>query len=270
MIAPMDRAFVAELCLAHAGLSVDPEKAYLIESRLAPLARREGFASPNALIGAARDGGDKQLGWRLVEAMALPETEFFRDRAMFERLIGEVLPALIRTCDGPVRVWSAACGGGQEIYSLAMLLADAPALAGRVELYASDLSERNLEKAQAGLYSQFEVQQGLPARLLIRHFEKRGEAFAIAPRIRQMIRWRRINLMDDLSRYGRFEVVLCRHVLGRMAQQAQGQILAQLKMTLAPSGRLLVGPDDTVRGPFVCVDADIGLHAPTDAGRTAA
>lgn len=270
MIAPMDRAFVAELCLAHAGLSIDPDKAYLIESRLASLARREGYASPHALIGAARDGGDSRLGWRLVEAMALPETEFFRNRAVFERLIGDVLPALIRTCETPVRVWSAACGGGQEIYSLAMLLAEAPALAARVELYASDLSERNLEKAQAGLYSQFEVQQGLPARLLVRHFEKRGEAFVITPRIRQMIRWRRINLVDDLSRYGRFEVVLCRNVLGRMAQEAQGHILAQLKKTLAPGGRLLLGPQDAVQGPFVCVDADIGLHAAAVAGRTAA
>jgi chemotaxis protein methyltransferase CheR len=83
-----------------------------------------------------------------------------------------------------------------------------------VELFASDLSERALEKAQAGIYSQFEVQRGLPARTLVRHFEKLGEAFALSPRIRQMVRWRRVNLMDDLARFGQFDLVLCRGAAG--------------------------------------------------------
>lgn len=266
-----DRAFVSALCLARAGLSVDPDKAYLIESRLAPLARREGFPSADALISAVRDGDDERLGWSLVEAMALPESEFFRDRHVFERLVRDVLPALAAAGEGPVRVWSAACGAGQEIYSLAMLLADAPALAARVELYASDLSERSLEKAQAGLYSQFEVQRGLPARLLVRHFEKRGEGFAVAPRLRQTVRWRRTNLLDDLSRHGRFEVVLCRNVLSQMAPEAHGRVLAQLAGVLAPGGRLVAGLRETVGAPFACVAPDLGLYAAAgDAARAAA
>lgn len=270
-MAPMDRAFVSALCLARAGLRVDADKVYLIESRLAPLARREGFPTPDALIRAVRDGDDDGLAWRLVEAMALTESQFFRDRSVFDRLVGEVLPALLAEAEGPLRIWSTACGGGQEIYSLAMLLADAPALAARIELYASDLSERSLEKAQAGLYSQFEVQQGLPARLLVRHFEKRGEAFAIVPRIRQMVRWRRANLLDDLSRHGRFDVVLCRNVLSQMAPEAHGRVLGQFTQVLTPGGRLATGLQEVIGAPFVCVAPDIGLYAAADdAARAAA
>lgn len=269
MIPATDRAFVSALCLTRAGLSVDAEKSYLIESRLAPLARREGFSAPGALISTVRESGDERLSWGLVEAMALPETEFFRDRVVFERLV-EVLPTLLDG-KGPVRVWSVACGAGQEIYSLAMLLAEAPVLANRVELYASDLSERSLEKAQAGLYSQFEVQRGLPARLLVRHFEKIGESFALAPRIRQMVRWRRANLMDDLSRHGRFEVVLCRNVLSQMAPEAQARVLSQLQALLAPGGRLVAGLGEDVGDPFVCVAADVGFYGSDgDAARAAA
>jgi len=267
----MDRDFVAALCLARAGLKVDAEKSYLIESRLGPVARREGYISPEVFIEALREGADERLAWATVEAMALSESEFFRDRSVFSRLVDEVLPALVRARDGqPVRVWSTTCGTGQEIYSLAMLLADAPGLTQHVELYASDLSERSLEKAQSGLYSQFEVQCGLPARLLVRHFEKRGDSFALAPRIRQMVRWRRVNLMDDLSRYGQFELVLCRNVLGQLGSEARGRVHSQLRGALAPGGRLLLGLKDEP-GALAPVIPEIGLYsAAAQAARNAA
>jgi len=123
-----DREFLAALCLARAGLMVDPAKAYLIDSRIAPVARREGFPSPRAFVDALRAAPEGHLGWALVEALGQAESEFFRDRPVFERLVEEVLPELARERAGaPVRVWNAACGAGQEIYSLAMMLADAPA-----------------------------------------------------------------------------------------------------------------------------------------------
>jgi chemotaxis protein methyltransferase CheR len=164
---------------------------------------------------------------------------------VFSHLVEDVIPELARAREGqPVRVWSTACGTGQEVYSLAMLLADKPGFAGKVEIYASDLSERSLEKAQSGLYSQFEVQRGLPARMLVRHFEKRGESFALSPRIRQMVRWRRVNLVDDLARYGQFELVLCRNILGQLADAARLKVHDQLKSALAPGGRLVLGLKD--------------------------
>jgi len=261
MIDPMDRAFISALCLARAGLRIDPDRSYLIEGRLASVARREGFASPVDLIQALRASGDERLGWAAVEAMAMPETQFFRDRAVFDHLANEVLPALAKAREGePVRIWSVACGTGQEIYSLAMMLAETPGLADRAELFGSDLSERSLEKAQAGLYSQFEVQRGLPARGLVRHFEKRGEGYALSPRIRQMARWRRVNLLDDLSRFGQFDLLLCRNVLGAMAPEAQVRVRAALGRALAPGGRLVLGLKDGGE-LLTSIAPEIGLYA---------
>ena len=261
MIDPVDHAFLSSLCLARAGLRLDADKSYLIESRLGPVARREGYATPETFIEVLRQGGDERLSWAAVEAMLLPETEFFRDRRVFRHLVDVILPALAGgRGDQPVRVWNAACGTGQEIYSLAMLLADAPALRGRVELYASDLSERSLEKAQAGIYSQFEVQRGLPARLLVRHFEKRGEAFQISPRIRQMVRWRRVNLMDDLSPFGQFELLLCRNLLVQLAPEGLGRVHDQLKAALAPGGRMVLGLRDPA-GDLAPVGPETGVFA---------
>lgn len=260
MIEPSDHGFVSHLCLTRAGLRLDADKSYLIESRLGPVARREGYMSTEAFIAVLRAEADERLIWAAVEAMALPETEFFRDRAVFRHLVDQVLPALVEDRDGPVRIWSAACGTGQEVYSLAMLLVDAPGLAGRVELYASDLSERCLEKAQSGIYSQFEVQRGLPARLLVRHFEKRGEAFQLSPRIRQLVRWRRVNLMDDLAVGGQFELVLCRNLLSQLAPDAVGRVQGQLTRVLAPGGRLVLGLKDPT-GDLAPVTPETGVFA---------
>lgn len=271
MIPAVDRAFVSALCLARAGLKVDPEKGYLIESRLAPLARRECFSSTEAFIDALRHGADDRLAWAAVEAMALPESEFFRDHQVFAQLAEEVIPALARSRAGePLRIWSAGCGAGQEIYSLAMLLADVPGL-GKLELFASDLSERSLEKAQSGRYSQFEVQRGLPARMLVRHFEKDGESFALSPRVRQMVRWRRLNLTDDLSRVGEYDLILCRSALGQMAPEAGTRVLGQLHAALAPGGLLVLGQNDSAGRAFVRAAPDLSLYAATpDAARSAA
>lgn len=272
MISPTDRAFVAALCLSRAGLRVDADKAYLIDSRLGPVARREGYDTLEEFLEALRIDADERLSWALVEAIAMPETEFYRDRPVFDALVNDVLPGLVRDRgDAPVRVWSAACGTGQEIYSLAMLVADAPALAGKVELFASDLSERSLEKAQAGLYSQFEVQRGLPARTLVRHFEKQGESFALSPRVRQMVRWRRVNLMDDLSRLGQFDLVICRNLLTQLASEAHGLVLGQLRRAVAPGGRLVLGIKEEAGGELTPVGGGLGLFAlPSDAVRSAA
>lgn len=269
MIPLNDRVFVASLCLARAGLAVDPEKTYLIESRLAPIARRESFDSIEDLIHAVRSGGDDRIAWAVVEAMGMPETEFFRDRAGLHRLVDAELPAIARTRPGPIRIWSAACGTGQEIYSLAMLLEDAAA-APPVTLFASDLSERSLEKAQSGLYSQFEVQRGLPARSLVRHFEKVSDMFVLSPRLRQMISWRRANLLDELNDLGQFDVILCRHVLPQLSLEARIRVERGLARRLAPGGRLMLGVGESVGPSFVCLDPAAGLFAPAGGVRSAA
>jgi chemotaxis protein methyltransferase CheR len=245
-----DIAFVAGLAAARAGLRVDPDKSYLVESRLAPLARRERFGAVADLVRALREEGDERLLTAAVEAMAPGETSFFRDRGTLERLWREVVPELARRRpQGPVRIWSAGCATGQEIYSFAMLQAEAPAPTGKVELFASDLSERALERARSGIYSSFEVQRGLSARQLVRHFENRDERFQLARPLRQDVRWRRVNLMEDLAPLGSFDVVLCRYVLGGLTAEAQAQVLERLAGVVAPNGILVLGEGETAASP---------------------
>lgn len=253
-----DNAFLAELCAERAGLRIDPHKAYLIESRLGAVARREGFGSVAELIGLVRERGEDRLAIACVEAMAPGETAFFRDRAVFEHLWRTVVPQLARRRpDGVVRIWSVGCGAGQEIYSVAMLQADEPAPTGRVELFASDLSERVLDRARLGVYSSFEVQRGLSARQLVRHFENRDEHFQLAKRLRQDVRWRRVNLLEDLAPLGGFDVVLCRYVLSALTDTARARVADQLARVVAPDGVLVLGRGEPAPESFVA-DAAAG------------
>ena len=152
--------FVVEVCRAAAGLKVDPDKVYLVESRLAPVARREGFGSIREMLISARQRKEEKLLWSVVEAMAQAETCFFRDPQMYDRLLQEILPQLAvrRQAGAPIRIWSAGCATGQEPYSVAMTVEEAGAsvLACGVEIVGSDLSERALdlelgEEARLGL-----------------------------------------------------------------------------------------------------------------------
>ena len=274
---PENCDLIAQLCAARAGLQVDPEKTYLIESRLGPVARREGFGEIADLMAAVKTRQEDRLVWAVVEAMAAGESAFYRDRTPFDLFRDEVLPTLARLRDGePIRVWSAACGSGQEIYSLAMTVEEergALAAGAKVELFASDLSERSLEKAQSGLYTQFEIQRGLPIRKLVRHFEKADEMWALSPRIRQMVRWRRINLISDLSAAGRFDVIFCRYVLSSMTAQAKPRLLENLARALSPEGFLFLGEGESPQAlgdAFQSVPGRPGLFARNPAVRVAA
>jgi chemotaxis protein methyltransferase CheR len=271
-----DREFVAQLCTARAGLNVDPEKSYLLESRLAPVARREGFGSVGDMLAALRERRDDQLAWGLVEAMAQGETAFFRDRRPFELFGEEMLPRLARLRRGaPVRVWSAGCATGQEAYSLAMTVAEARA-AGEtapVELFGSDLSERALARARAGLYSHFEVQRGLPIRKLVEHFVRDGEMWALAPEVRSMVQWRRINLVAELTLADRFDVIFCRNVLGLLTEAMQVRLLDNLSRALALHGVLVLGQEErvtTLVRTLVPVSGRPGVYVRDPAARVAA
>ena len=243
--------FVAELAGAGAGLMIEPEKIYVLESRLAPVARREGFGSIREMLVSARQRREEKLLWAVVEALAQGETSFFRDPEVFRRIREEMLPALASQRQGgpPIRLWSAGCAGGQETYSLALAVEDAgPGVpAAGIEILGTDLSERALEKAQAGLYTQFEVQRGLPIRLLAQHFEPKDELWALSPRIRSMVRWRRLNLNAEFRALGHFDIVLCRYVLNGMTAPARRRALEQLAGALTPGGYLVLGSGETTQ-----------------------
>jgi chemotaxis protein methyltransferase CheR len=245
-VTPQDRTLMARLCAERAGLRVDPDKAYLLENRLGPVARREGFGSVHEFVSAVRDRDEERLIWAAVEAMSPADTAFFREPSVLERIVGEVLPDMaMRRQGGALRIWAAASGTGQEVYSLAMALEETAPTGVRLEIFASDLCERRLEKAQSGVYSQFEVQRGLSARRLVRHFEGLEDGFVLSPRIRQMVRWRRVNLLEDLSRLGQFDLVLCRNLMGHLLEDARPRVLASLAGALAPGGLLVLGAHET-------------------------
>jgi len=247
-VTPDDMDLLAALARNRAGLRIESDKAYLVESRLNPLARREGFDSIEAMVAALRAKRDDRLIWAVVEALTLNETAFFRDREVFAHLRDELLPALSRRRDRPIRIWSAACSTGQEVYSLAMTASEARDIepGAQFEFFGSDLSERCLEKAQSGLYTQFEVQRGLPIRALVKHFENQDEMWAISPRIRQAVRWRRINLMADLSPMGKFDAILLRNVLPGLDPAVRPRVIESLAARLEDDGVLLLGADESL------------------------
>lgn len=275
-MSPQDIELFVALARARAGLKIDPAKTYLLESRLGPLARRENFPGIPEMAAGLRSLREEKLIWAVVEALAQGETGFFRDRAPFSAFASELLPTLARLRGNePIRVWSCACGAGQEAYSLAMIAEEAEGLpaGARIEIYGSDLSERSLEKAQAGLYTQFEVQRGLPIRKLLQHFEKVEDNWRLTPRIRQRVRWRRVNLIADLTVMGRFDVIFCRNVLNMMDAPYRRRVLESLAALLPADGLLILGEGETTEGTteaFRPVTGRPGLYVRNPAYRAAA
>ena len=246
---PEDFTHLAALARTEAGLDLRPDRVFFADARLQPVARRLGDASVDALIARSRTGADPAVMRAVVEALAPAETSFFRDRAVFDRLFNEVLPQIAANRGGrPLRIWSAGCGTGQEIYSVAMLAASRPD-APRVELFASDLSERALQKARSGIFSHFEVQRGLPIRQLLPHFEKVDDMWRASAALRQMVRWAQVNLAGDLSRIGPFDVILCRNVLCGFTRDAAQATLEKLDRALTPDGCLLLGASERIVPP---------------------
>jgi chemotaxis protein methyltransferase CheR len=236
----------------HSGLVLTRDKAYLLESRLLPVARKWRLKSLAELAAALRGQADSGMVRDVVEAMTTNESFFFRDVKPFDQFKSFVLPHLLRAraATRSIRIWSAACSSGQEPYSLAMILSEQRAqLAGwRVEILATDLSTEILDKAQAGLYSQFEVQRGLPIQLLVKYFKQQGERWQIDPAIRAMVSFRQLNLLDDMAALGRFDVIFCRNVLIYFDQPTKTLVLDRLSRQMAPDGHLYLGGAETVLG----------------------
>ena len=248
---PLDYEFLRKLLKDRSGLDLSADKQYLVESRLLPLARRANLAGIPELVQKLRSGGD-QLTTQVVEAMTTNETFFFRDKIPFDHLRDYVLPARIqaRASRRSLRIWSAACSTGQEPYSIAMGLREyGAALAGwRIEIVATDLSQEVLEKSKAGLYSQFEVQRGLPIQLLVKYFTQLGELWQLSADIRGMVQHRQLNLLQDFSHLGKFDVIFCRNVLIYFDQETKSAIFERMSKMLEADGTLFLGAAESVVG----------------------
>ena len=249
---PSDFEFLRRLLRVRSGLALAPEKYYLVENRLMPVARKAGLDTLEALVARLRRPDGEVLAAEVVEAMATKETFFFRDRTPFLHIRDTVMPALLsaRATRRQIRIWCAACSTGQEAYSLAMTLKEMEsALKGwRVEILATDLSGEALARAAAGAYSQFEVQRGLPIQHLVRHFVQDGETWRVSPALRTMVRFQQHNLLGSFAPLGTFDLILCRNVLIYFDTAAKQEVLRRLAEACAPDGFLLLGGAETVIG----------------------
>ncbi|RMD63478.1 MAG: methyltransferase domain-containing protein [Alphaproteobacteria bacterium] len=271
-----DFEFIAKLLKDRSGLALTKDKAYLLESRLNPVARKWNFAGIDELIQALRTGKDEKLTVDVVEAMTTNESFFFRDQRPFEQFRTIVLPYLLehRAAQKSFRVWSAACSSGQEPYTLAMILKEEAAkLAGwRVEILATDLSSEILDKAREGLYSQFEVQRGLPVSLLVKYFKQVGDRWQISDELRSMVQYRPFNLLDNPASLGRFDVIFCRNVLIYFDPPTKAKVLDNIAQQMAPDGFLYLGGAETVIGTtdrFEPMPGQRGIYTLTKANAAA-
>jgi len=246
-----DYEFLRKLLRDKSGLDLSADKQYLIESRLLPLARKAGLATIGDLVQKLKDGSSALIS-QVVEAMTTNETFFFRDKVPFDHFREAIMPELLRARSNrkSIRIWCAAGSTGQEPYSLAMCLKEmSAALSGwRVEIIATDLSQEVLEKSKSGLYSQFEVQRGLPIQFLVKYFKQTGELWQINPEIRAMVQHRQLNLLHDFSQLGTFDVIFCRNVLIYFDQETKINIFGRLAKAMEPDGFLVLGAAETVVG----------------------
>jgi chemotaxis protein methyltransferase CheR len=251
-VTPADYDYLRKLLKERSGLVLSADKQYLVESRLLPLARKVGSPHLADLVMKLKAPGAEPLIVDVVEAMTTNESFFFRDKIPFEHFKDYMLPSLLkaRAARRTIRIWCAAASTGQEPYSLAMILKEmATQVAGwRFEIIATDLSNEVLEKARAGLYSQFEVQRGLPIQFLMKYFTQAGETWQIAPEIRAMVQYRPLNLLADFTHLGTFDIVFCRNVLIYFDQETKVGVLERLARITEHDGYLVLGAAETVVG----------------------
>jgi chemotaxis protein methyltransferase CheR len=246
-----DFEFVSQLLRKRAGIVLTGDKMYLLESRLAPLARKEGLPSIDDLITVVRSRRDERLIAQVVDVMTTNETFFFRDKTPFDHLKEAIFPVLAQARrGGRIRIWCAACSTGQEPYSIAMMLDQNPALTGGVpvEIVATDISDRCLERARQGLFTQFEVQRGLPIQMLMHYFTQQDDHWRISERLRQMVSFRKMNLIDPAYNLGQFDVVFCRNVLIYFDGPTKTAVLDRIAGTMNSGGFLLMGAAESLVG----------------------
>jgi chemotaxis protein methyltransferase CheR len=229
------------------------------------------------LAGAIRARREESLLRSITEAMTTNESSFYRDQKPFDQFKATVLPNLLlsRASKRQIRIWSAACSSGQEAYSLAMLLEEEKSrVAGwRIEIVGTDLSAEMVERARAGVYTQFEVQRGLPITHLVKYFKQNGDKWQISQEIRAMAQFREFNLLTDLSPLGQFDVVFCRNVLIYFDQPTKGKVLEAIARQMPADGVLYLGGAETVLGitdKFKPVEGQRGLYQLTRAANPAA
>ncbi len=250
---PMEFEYLSALLKKRSGLALTRDKDYLLESRLKAVARKYGHDGLSALVRSMQlNAPGEELMREITEAMTTNESMFFRDNKPFVSLRQKILPALAPSLAGrPLTIWSAACSHGQEPYSIAMTLEEEKAKLGGsgYKITATDLDTQVLKKAQEGLYTQFEVQRGLPIQSLLKFFSQRdSNTWQVNEALKKNIAFRQYNLLDNFLALGRFDIIMCRNVLIYFDEATKRDVLARLAGALQPHGVLFLGSAETVIG----------------------
>lgn len=248
-ISPADFQFMQQLLRARSGIVLETGKEYLVETRLLPILRSEKMESIGDLIGRIRQTRDERLTRAVVDAMTTNETSFFRDLHPFATLRSDILPDLAkkRAAERRLDIWCGAASTGQEPYTIAMVIKElGPLFHGwNINILATDLSSEVLDKAREGLYSQLEVNRGLPAPLLVKYFKQEGLSWRISAEIRAMVKYQELNLLSSFSQFPRMDLVFLRNVLIYFDLPTKRDILERIGRLLKPDAYLFLGGAET-------------------------
>ena len=268
---------VADLLLARTGQQLTESRRWRIGTALAGVFRARGISNVDQLVCLLADPREANLAQEVVEALLNNETYFFRDRAMFDQLGETVLPWLARARSASRRlsIWSAGCSTGQEALTLAMLFADNPAQWAdwRIEIHGTDISERAVEAARAGYYTQFEIQRGLGVTQMLTWFDETPKGWRAKPELRRRLRFERRDILGPPPGIGKFDLVLCRNVLLYFDRATRARAFARLSEGLTEDGWLMLGAGETPVGQSQHLDPEsglIGLFRPSTGSRPAA
>ncbi|HMG46053.1 MAG TPA: protein-glutamate O-methyltransferase CheR [Allosphingosinicella sp.] len=272
-ISDSSRRILASLLEARSGQQLAMNRRWRIDTALAAILRERGFANVDQLVARLVSGRDADLSEQVIEALLNNETYFFRDRLPFDLLLGGPVKRLerARAKARKLSIWCAGCSTGQEAYSLAMSFADEAARwqGWTIEIVGTDLSRSAIERARRGVYSQFEVQRGLPVMQMIKWFEELGGGdWGISPKLLQRVRFDVRNMIEPPPHPGRFDIILCRNVLLYFAPEMRRLAYARLAEAIAPDGTLMLGAGETVIGQterFVSDPECRGLYLPASA-----
>ena len=250
---PDDIDYMSRLLRQESGLIINADKAYLYESRLIPVMRKYQLATLDDLVARLRKQLDKSLLYDVTQAMTTNETYFFRDQKPFDQFRQFIMPKMLEQNKHfrTLRIWSAAAASGQEAYSIAMILKEFPVLKTndwQISIIATDLSSDMVERGKKGIYSQFEVQRGLPITLLTKYFTKLDQDWQINSELRDMVRFEVFNLMNDPKSFGFFDVIFCRNVLIYFDSELREQIMGKLHQVMNRDGILLLGGTESILG----------------------
>jgi chemotaxis protein methyltransferase CheR len=242
--------YISSLVRRDAAIVLEPGKEYLVEARLMPLARQAGASTVSEFVHRAQQRPEPEIQRRIVDALTTNETSWFRDGEPFTAMTTMVLPELLsrRATTRHLRVWSAACSSGQEPYTLAMQLQDNLPGGWAYEILGTDISTEMLQRAEAGNYSQLEINRGLPAASLVRHFERVGAHWRVSPQLRRNVSFRRLNLAAPLPPLPPFDVIFLRNVLIYFDVETKRSVLQRVSAALKPDGWLFLGSAETTIG----------------------